>query len=485
MNAPTTVSRGEAYKARLNDGRQVFLNGELVANVADSPAFQNAVNAVARMFDAQDAEPELLSMELADGRKVSKAWELPTSYEDLVAKRKAVLRLSELNYGWFGRSPDHLSCALGGIAVGQKLLAEHDAERTQAFLDYFDYVRDNDLYVSYVIVNLPADRSKSASEHPDGLLASVVDEDDEGITVRGAKMLGTGTALSDELFIGNIMPMRPDEADQCFTCALPLNTPGLKILSRRSYEAQAGSGFDYPLAKNFDENDALVYFDNVKVPWSRVFSSRDTKMSFKIFHEAAGALMMAYHGTVRLQTKLNFLLGITRKICESGGIIGMPQIQQELGVLAAQALMAESMMLAMETKGTMVDGYFQPDRAMSAAARALCQDMYPAFVTTIRKLAGGGVIMLPSSEKDYGNPELADIISRTQYSAIGDAEDRVKLMKLAWDATGSEFGSRHTQYEMFYSGALFVSQAAAFRTFDWSKGTELVSEFTTQFQSRK
>lgn len=484
MTASKTLSRGEAYRARLNDGRQVFIDGKPVENVATSPAFKNAVSAIVRMYDAIDKDPENLGITLGDGRVVSRAWDLPRSYEDLVKKREALVRLSEMNYGFFGRSPDHLSCALGGMVMGQKLLSEHDAERTQALVNYFNYVRENELYLTYVIVNPSADRSKPASEHPDGLLATVVAEDDDGITIRGGKMLGTGTAISDELLVGNIAPQGPHEADQCFTCAMSVSTPGVKILSRRSYEGDAKSSFDYPLSANFDENDALVYFDNVKVPWDRVFCSRDTKMSFKLFHEAGGALMTGYHGIVRLLTKLNFLLGLTRRMCETAGLMGMPQIQQELGILSSKALMAEAMVMAMETKGKVVDGYFLPDRAMVSAARSICQEMYPDIITLIRKLGGGGLIMLPSSELDFDNPEMADIIDRTQYSAIGDSMDRVRLNKLAWDAIGSEFGSRHTQYEMFYSGSLHVSQANTFRAFDWSKGAALVDEVTALYQTR-
>lgn len=485
MNAPSAISRGEVYKSRLNDGRQVFLDGKLVPDVTKSPAFRNAVNAVATIYDAVDRDPENLGMQLDNGRVVSKAWDLPASYEDLVAKRKALVRLSETNYGFFGRSPDHLACALGGMVMGRKLLAAHDSERTEALVSYFKRVRDDDLYLTYAIVNPSSDRSKPAHEHPDGLLATVVGEDDEGITIRGAKMLGTGTVISDELLVGNITPQKPDEADQCFTCAVAVNTPGVKLLSRRSYEGDAKSAFDYPLSANFDENDALVYFDNVKVPWNRVFCCRDTKLSFKLFHEAGGALMTGYHGIVRLLTKLNVLLGLAHRICETAGIIGMPQIQQELGVLSSKALMAEAMVMAMETRGRTVDGYFLPDKAMVSAARSICQEMYPEMITMIRKLGGGGLIMLPSSERDLDHPDLADIIDRTQYSAIGHSNDRVRLNKLAWDAIGSEFGSRHTQYEMFYSGALHVSQANTFRAFDWSKGMALVDEIMERYQTRQ
>jgi len=82
--------------------------------------------------------------------------------------------------------------------------------------------------------------------------------------------------------------------------------------------------------------------------------------------------------------------------------------------------------------------------------------------------------MLPSSSRDAENPELARIIGLTQRSPISSAEQRVDFLKLAWDAIGSEFGSRHTQYEMFYAGAPFVTCGHSFRTYDWGAADELV-----------
>ena len=89
-------------------------------------------------------------------------------------------------------------------------------------------------------------------------------------------------------------------------------------------------------------------------------------------------------------------------------------------------------------------------------------------------MAGGGMIMLPSSVEDFADPEIASVIERSQYSPATDPVGRVKLFKLAWDAVGSEFGSRHHQYEMFYSGPKIVTTGMAYRTFNWDRATNLV-----------
>jgi 4-hydroxyphenylacetate 3-monooxygenase len=128
----------------------------------------------------------------------------------------------------------------------------------------------------------------------------------------------------------------------------------------------------------------------------------------------------------------------------------------------------------MEASGSQQGEWFVPNKHMMYAAQVLTQELYPQIVSTIRDLAGGGMIMLPSSAADYGNPEIARIIRTTQQSPVATPDERVKFMKLAWDAVGSEFASRHLQYEMFYAGAQFVTRGHSWRTYDWNRALAMV-----------
>jgi 4-hydroxyphenylacetate 3-monooxygenase len=139
--------------------------------------------------------------------------------------------------------------------------------------------------LTYVIINPQADRSKTASQQKDPFLtAGVVDRDARGITVRGAKMLSTGGILANEVLVTSIQPLQPGDEKHAVTFAVPMNAKGLKILSRKSYEQAAPSTFDNPLASRFDENDAVLYFDDVHVPWERVFVEGSLEMCQKQFH---------------------------------------------------------------------------------------------------------------------------------------------------------------------------------------------------------
>jgi 4-hydroxyphenylacetate 3-monooxygenase len=254
-----------------------------------------------------------------------------------------------------------------------------------------------------------------------------------------------------------------------------MNAKGLKILSRKSYEESAPYVFDNPLASRFDENDAVLYFDDVKVPWDRIFVFKNVEMCQRQFHATPAHVYQNYQAMVRLSVKVRFLLGLARRTGEMNGILAFPQVRETLGQLAAEAGMIDAFVAAMEAKGRQHGAYFVPDRHTLYAAQTLTQQLYPKIINTLRDLAGGGMIMLPSSVDDFRNPEIAALIEKTQQSPAASATDKVKFYKLAWDAVGSEFASRHQQYEMFYAGATFVTKGHSFRTYDWDAAGALVT----------
>jgi 4-hydroxyphenylacetate 3-monooxygenase len=466
---------GAEHIQALKDGRTVYLDGTPVDDVTTHPAFRNAVASAAALYDHQAANLELMTFPPEGAtRRVNRGWQMPRSYDELVQRRKALEAWAQQSHGFMGRSPDHVASALIGQRMGIEVFDRHGPARAKALIDYVDYASRHDLFLTYVIVNPQADRSRDWGEQPEELVAQIVDEDSAGLTIRGAKMLGTSSIMANEVLVANLQPLKPGEEALAFCCALPMNTPGLRVLSRKSYEAHAVSIYDNPLSSRFDENDALLYFDDVKVPWDRVFVHRDTDMSRAQFHDTPGHVFQNYQAQVRLSVKLKFLVGLAHKITEAIGTTAMPQVREQLGLLAAHAGMVEAMVAGMEAAGGMRGDYYVPNRHMLYAAHVTTQDLYPRVINLIRDLAGGSLIMLPSSVHDWDNPTLAPIIRKTQRSPNFVPEDKVKLMKAAWDAIGSEFASRHVQYEMFYAGARFVTTGHSYRTFDWNAARGMV-----------
>jgi 4-hydroxyphenylacetate 3-monooxygenase len=472
---------GRDHIESLRDGRDVSINGARVADVTEHKAFRNAVRSAARLYDFQAEPGHIEAMTFASpdsGRRVSRCWQLPKNYAELVERRRALEAWAGLHFGFMGRSPDHVASCISGMYMGLDLFEAHDPKRAAALRDYYRFARDRDLFLTYLIINPQADRSKPAHAQADPFLAAgVVDEDSGGLTIRGAKMLGTSGIMANEVFVTCIQPLSPGDERQAVSFAVPMNAKGLRVLSRKSYEEHAVSRFDNPLSSQYDENDAVLYFDDVKVPWERVFVNQDIDMTLKQFHGTPAHVYQNYQCQIRLLVKMCFLAGIA----EANGIVGFPQVRDTLGQIAAEVGLVDGLLHGMEAKGTKAGAYYVPDRHLLYAAQALTQALYPKVITTIRDLAGGGLIMVPSNIADFDDPGLAAIIDKTQKSPAFSPQERVKFFKLAWDALGSEFASRHVQYEMFYAGAAFVTRGHSYRTFDWAKCEGMVDDLMASY----
>jgi len=477
------IKNGAQHLKSLDDGRAIYLNGERLQDPLNHPAFRNAIGTVCRLYDIQTENPDVMTVELPGGRgRIGRQWHIPASHSELVLRREAMTQWARSTCGFFGRSPDHVPSALCGMLVGLDRFCK-DKARADAFRKYVEYASENDLFVTYTIVNPQGNQSKGPGDQGQAVppACRVVEEGADGIVVDGAKMLGTSAVMANEVFVANIQPLKPGEEAFALSFSLPLGTPGVRILSRKSYEQHASSEFDNPLAHRFDENDALICFDRVKVPWERVFIHKDIAMAGAQFRDTWAAPMQNHHSQIRLMVKLQFLLGLAKRVAETNGVIDFPQVREQLGRMAAQASMVECFVHAMEATGESVNGYYVPNRHLMHAATCVTQELYPQFITLIRELAGGGLIMLPSSEQDFSNPEIRGYIGRTQRSPVADSYGRVKLMRLAWDAVGSEFASRHVQYEMFYAGAQVFQRAAMYRTYDWDRSTGLVDSILSGY----
>ena len=224
-----TVKNGADHLRALDKDRAVYLDGELIARVADHPAFAAACRSAAALYDFQAADEnvERMTFETGTGRRVNRAWQMPKSYAELVARREALTAWAELHAGYLGRSPDHLASSFAGQMMGIEVFERHGARHSRALRDYYAYARDSDLYLSYVIVNPQGDRSKSWGEQEsEEMTMRVVDEDAEGVTVRGAKMLGTGSVMAEEILVATLQPLQPGEERFAISFALPPRCPG-------------------------------------------------------------------------------------------------------------------------------------------------------------------------------------------------------------------------------------------------------------------
>ena len=277
---PETADRlltGEAYLESLRDGREVWIDGERVSDVTTHPAFRNAARSVAALYDAMHDPEQRDVLGLTRRRWAHHAPVLPPLLHlrgpaglargdrgvvaDVVWVHGAHAGLQGLVHGQSGRGPG-LVCAFG------------DSART-----WYRTYAEQALFLNHVLVNPPIDRGKAVHEVED-VYVHVVQERDDGMVVRGAKMLATGSALTHATFVAqnSAVELKAGKAEDYALCFIaPMSSPGVKLVSRASYELSARSPFDAPLSSRFDENDAVVVFDDVLIPWEDVLVYRDVK----------------------------------------------------------------------------------------------------------------------------------------------------------------------------------------------------------------
>lgn len=455
--------------------RSIYVDGERVSNPVDHPAFRDGARSLARLFDFAAAQEnrELMTFPSPDtGAPVWRCYQIPRSHAELRAKRIAAEKWAELSFGLMGRTPDHVANFFAGYAAKPRLFGK----LADNLLAFYRHARDTHRYLTYAIVPPQIDRSKPAHKQSDPTLyAGVVKETDAGIFLTGGQQLATAAVYSDYVQVSCIHPLQPGDENYAFNVAIPVDDPGLRLYARRPFALGATSRFDYPLSSRFDEADCFVVLENCFVPWERVFVYRDVELTRDQWWKTPSHLYGNHQAQARYATKLRFLLGLAKRMNEATGNDAAPPVMVEMGELAAYASLVENMLYSHETVSTIdEDGVLWPSRGALYSVMALQSKINPHMIDIVRELTGAAMITLPSSVRDFDNPEAARDIERYFQSASTPARERIALMRLAWDFIGSEFGSRQQQYEKFYGGASFLVKMNVFRHYDFKRATALV-----------
>jgi 4-hydroxyphenylacetate 3-monooxygenase len=451
---------GEEYLENIRDGRIVFIGKERVDDVTAHPAFANAARMYAAMYDFKRAPERRDHMTFEeDGERHSAYFLKPRNRAELELRTEAHRAIAAFSHGLLGRSPDHVASSITGLAMGAKVFDRDGADFAGNIEAYHRHIRDNDLYVTYAILPPQGARKpelyQSVDKNPPTL--RVTAEDEAGVTLNGMKMLATGAAFADEIWIGNIIPLAESQVKESITCATPVNAPGLTLWSRKPMTADGGIEFNNPLAHRYDESDSMVVFKDVRVPWERVFVHDNPALSRDIYVETPAHCMANHQSNVRFAAKLRLLMGIAGKIVKSNGADEIPAVREVLGELvsmeAAYSAIIDGQLHAM---GHTEDGYVHVNRRYMYAAVNYAVENYGKICDQIRTLMGGGVFQMPASIDVVEDAALRDDFETYWSTGKEAAIDRMKLMRLAWDMLGSEFGMRHDQYEKFYFGQRFV-----------------------------
>jgi 4-hydroxyphenylacetate 3-monooxygenase len=456
IGAPNRPFTGKEYLESLRDGREIYVYGERVPDVTTHPAFRNAARTIAKLYDAlhDPATKDVLTCltDTGNGGYTHKFFRVAHSRVDLVGQRDAIAAWARMSYGWMGRTPDYKASLMNTLGAND---AFYDKFAGNA-RDWYRRAQNNVLFMNHAIVNPPVDRAKAADQVKD-VFITIQKETDAGIYVSGAKVVATSSALTHYNFLGQNAAMPINDSDLAVMFIAPMNAPGVKLFCRTSYEMTAsvmGTPFDYPLSSRFDENDAIFVFDNVLIPWDDVLLHRDIE-KIKVFYPRSGFLNgYQFQGCTRLAVKLDFMVGIIAKALRATGAEEFRGNQAMLGEIIAwrNLFWAISDAMAMNPVPWVGDTVL-PNAQSGASYRVFAGDAYGRVKEIVQKIVASALIYLPSSVLDFENPDIDKYLAKYVRGSHGiDYRERIKVMKLLWDAVGTEFGGRHELYEMNYAG---------------------------------
>jgi len=456
MTGQTRPLTGDEYVDSLRDDREIYLYGERVKDVTEHPAFRNPVRMTARLYDAlhDPAHRDLLTTATdagGPGGYTHRFYTTPRSADDLVADQQAIATWARMTYGWMGRSPDYKASFLGTLGANADFYNPF-AENARR---WYRESQEKVLYWNHAIVHPPVDRDRPPDEVAD-VYVHVERETDAGLIVSGAKVVATGSALTHYNFIAHFgLPIK--DRKFALVATVPMDAKGMKLICRQSYTAATaltGSPFDYPLSSRLDENDAILVLDKVLIPWENVFIYGDVAKVGMFTGQSGFIERFTFHGCTRLAVKLEFIAGLLAKALEITGVSDFRGVQSRLGeVLAWRNLFWAFSDAAARNPVPWRNGSVLPNSRYGLAYRWFSQLGYARVREIVLQDVASGLIYLNSSAKDFQNPEVRPYLDQYLRGSHGvDAVERVKVMKLLWDAVGTEFGGRHELYERNYAG---------------------------------
>ena len=477
---------GQEYIKGLQDHpREVWIDGELVQDVTTHPSLQNGVKSVAALYDMQhDAvmREEMTFASPSTGDPVGLSYLIPQTIDDLERKRNMMTRWAWASCGMMGRSPDFLNIIFTAWAGSSGYFAQDRPEFQQNVLNYHEFLRENDVALTHALVNLQRRRTVNAADTlSDEVALTITKETDSGLVVRGSRVLATLGPISDEIAIYPVASHRLADTDsrQSFSFSIPCDTPGVKFLCRESFDL-GRSHFNHPLGSRFEEMDSVVFFDDVFVPWERVFLLGNVELCNGY---AAGTNSDAHTGhqvLTRCVAKAEFMLGLADLMVDTLGSGTIPHVQEQVAELIVQRDMLKACLRASEADAAPNRwGLMSPALPPLRAGRTLFgRNIYPRMVEIVQMLGTSSLMALPA-EADFDTPLAAEL---DQYLATdtATARERARLFHLAWDASCSAFSGRQVLYERMFGGNPVRNSLALYSNYDKEPFKQKVRAFLYQ-----
>lgn len=477
------IRTGQQFLDHLNAMTpHVVIGGEVVReNIAEHPAFRSVALTYAKLFDMQhdpDYQAALTYTSPSTGDLVNASFLVPRTREDLGRRRAATSTWAEYSHGFLGRTGDYMNSSLTALSTAKKFFGQADPVYAERIQKYYEWARENDVLTTHTLIPPQVNRSVSGSEQLGGQLAArITEEREDGIIINGARMLATIAPIADELLVfpSTVLRGTPEDAPYSYAFAIPNDTPGVRYLCRGSLY-NGGSTHDEPLASRFEEMDAVVVFDNVFVPNERIFLLGHPELCNGFYSETGAGALMTHQVVTRTVSKSEFFLGLASELAESIGIDGFQHIQEDLAELIVDVEIGKALVVASEAQAELTaEGLMLPKWSTLNAARNWYPKTAQRFPQIIRKFSASGLMALPG-EADV-NSEARDDIEKYLQAKTLTGPERVRLFKLAYDASISSFSGRQALYEYFFFGDPIRMASALVKGYDRTKVQQRIREF--------
>lgn len=454
------VRTGKQFIEGLRDNRTVYLGNKKVS-VVDEPAFQGSLRGMAGYFDYQSyyADDCLVDDPERPGEKMSAALILPKNKEDLAIRHKALDRFARYSNGLLGRTPDYVNVVLSGHVARKDIWEKGDPKYYENLKNFHREVIEGDLSLTHAIAHANIDKG---SGDLDGMNADLtchkVGENEQGIIVRGGKMLATLGAFSDEFYVYPSAPVPVGKEEYAVCFSVPADTPGLLMFCRDHY-GQDAKVIDAPFSARFDEQDVFVVFDDMLVPHDRVFIDGNLDVYNNVTRGVSPGNTLQ-QTAIRAAVKLEFAYDLCTRMARITNSESRQDVAVMLGEIHAYMKLTQAAIHAAEDRAYVwgTSGAFFPHGDL-----AVLRSVMPAWMVRvneiIRALGSHNILATPTLEL-FEDPEVGDLLKRYLPGSNGiSAEERARVMRTARDFAISSLAGRVELYEMFYLGSLNRARA--------------------------
>src|SRR6201993_4856694 len=396
---------GKQYLAGLREQeREVWLEGERVKDPTRHPGLKGGAQAIASLYDMQcdpKLRDEMTYISPSTGDRVGLSFIIPRTREDLEQRRVMMLNWARTTCGMMGRSPDFMNVTYAAWAGAADYFAQGlgRPEFAENMKRYYEYIREHDLTLTHSLINLQKSRTVSGVFNlEEGTALHVVRETDAGIVVRGARVLATLGPLSDEIaaYSPRLARMGSGHSPFALNFAIPCGTPGVKFLCRESFDLGRPPA-EHPLGSRFEEMDCIVFFDDVLVPWERVFLLGDVDLINGTGLTTHSSMHSAHQGAAKNVAKCEFVLGLALLMTQTRGNAHLPHSEERIGELMLTTELMRSCMRAAEADAAIDQwGVMCPAILPVESTRNLMMTAYPRMIEILQLLGSSSFLLTPS-----------------------------------------------------------------------------------------